>query len=195
MSGFTVCNGQPLRRTWLATVLKYSRNDQSGLLTSTNPEIDWLGWFSWISIAVCHSLRVTHPYSSTGAINLCLTLASSSFCLTMQSMHPAWPLPVRTNATATAVFLRPKHWASSARRLKSSSRLHSLHKKDITRKNFRTRPAPSRTCCRLAAVLVLLRPWWRRRRKPLSPNSNGCRKTVQKWMREWLFYDILCILL
>ena len=79
MSGFTVCNGQPLRRTWLATVLKYSHNDQSGLLTSTNPEIDWLGWFSWISIAVCHSLRVTHPYSSTGAINLCLTLASSSF--------------------------------------------------------------------------------------------------------------------
>ena len=50
-----------MRRTWLATVLKYSRNDQSGLLTSTNPEIDWLGWFSWISIAVCHSLRVTHP--------------------------------------------------------------------------------------------------------------------------------------
>ena len=113
----------------------------------------------------------------------------------MQSMHPAWPLPVRTNATATAVFLRPKHWASSARRLKSSSRLHSLHKKGITRKNFRTRPAPSRTCCRLAAVLVLLHPWWRRRRKPLSPNSNGCKNTVQKWIREWLFYDILCILL
>ena len=98
----------------------------------------------------------------------------------MQSMHPAWPLPVRTNATATAVFLRPKHWASSARRLKSSSRLHSLHKKGITRKNFRTRPAPSRTCCRLAAVLVLLRPWWKemcRLRAILTAwNGNGCKQ-------------------
>ena len=34
------------------------------------------------------------------------------------SANRAWPLPVRTNATATAVFLRPKHWASQNARAK-----------------------------------------------------------------------------
>eukprot|EP00443_Scrippsiella_acuminata_P067232 CAMPEP_0115471942 /NCGR_PEP_ID=MMETSP0271-20121206/52787_1 /TAXON_ID=71861 /ORGANISM="Scrippsiella trochoidea, Strain CCMP3099" /LENGTH=74 /DNA_ID=CAMNT_0002899151 /DNA_START=25 /DNA_END=246 /DNA_ORIENTATION=- len=31
-----------------------------------------------------------------------------------QPLILTWPLPVRTKATATAVFLRPKHWTFSA---------------------------------------------------------------------------------
>eukprot|EP00443_Scrippsiella_acuminata_P035280 CAMPEP_0115284252 /NCGR_PEP_ID=MMETSP0270-20121206/60798_1 /TAXON_ID=71861 /ORGANISM="Scrippsiella trochoidea, Strain CCMP3099" /LENGTH=50 /DNA_ID=CAMNT_0002701195 /DNA_START=18 /DNA_END=167 /DNA_ORIENTATION=- len=31
-----------------------------------------------------------------------------------QPLIRTWPLPVRTKATATAVFLRPKHWTFSA---------------------------------------------------------------------------------